>query len=151
MDKKRFQISWKNNHSGKQQAFWHPGGCRMANIFKCLSNWSKNCTWGNLQYVISLLTLHKIHTQLNIFGLNFLDLLIKLMKSMLLYILYCPPPPPCDCKDLLILVGHPIICPDSLPPSHLECALKSVRDANTSQFSPWNLNLNSKSKKYEKN
>jgi hypothetical protein len=32
---------------------------------------------------------------------------------MLLYILYCPPPPTCDCKDILIL-GHPITSPPSL-------------------------------------
>jgi hypothetical protein len=59
------------------------------------------------QSLNSLLTLHKLHIQLNIFGFNFLDLLINLMKIMLLYILYCPPPPPppCFCKDLLIL-GH---------------------------------------------
>jgi hypothetical protein len=36
----------------------------------------------------SLLTLHKLHTQLNFFGFNLLDLLNKLMKIMLLYILY---------------------------------------------------------------
>ncbi len=36
----------------------------------------------------SLLPLHKLHTQLNIFGFNFLDLLKNLMKMMLLYILF---------------------------------------------------------------
>jgi hypothetical protein len=51
-----------------------------------------------------LLALHKLHTQVNIFGFTFLDLLIKFMKMRLLYILYCPPPPPLqrDDKDLLI-------------------------------------------------
>ena len=32
------------------------------------------------------------YLQLLLFGFTFLDLLIKLMKMMLLYILYCPPP-----------------------------------------------------------
>jgi hypothetical protein len=44
----------------------------------------------------SLLALHKLHTQVNIFGFTILDLLIKFMKMRLLYILYilyCPPTP----------------------------------------------------------
>ena len=39
------------------------------------------------------MALHKLHTQVNIFGFTFLDLLIKFMKMRLLYILYCPPTP----------------------------------------------------------
>ena len=41
----------------------------------------------------SLLALHKLLTQVNIFGFTFLDLLIKFMKMRLLYILYCTPTP----------------------------------------------------------
>jgi hypothetical protein len=48
------------------------------------------------------LVLHKLHTQVNIFGFTFLDLLIKFMKMRLLYILYCPPTLPRDGEDLLI-------------------------------------------------
>ncbi len=54
------------------------------------------------QSLNSLLTLNKRYIQLLLFWFHFLDLLIKLMKMMLLYILYCPPPPlPRECKDLL--------------------------------------------------
>ncbi len=62
---------------------------------QCLfSSWSKNCKWGHSQNVKVLTAYLLIHTQVNIFGFTFLDLLIKLMKIMLLYILYCPPPHP---------------------------------------------------------
>jgi hypothetical protein len=43
------------------------------------------------QSLNGLLALHRLHTQVNIFGYTFLHLLIKLI--MLLYILYCPPTP----------------------------------------------------------
>ncbi len=45
------------------------------------------------QSLNSLLTLNKRYIQLLLFWFHFLDLLIKLMKMMLLYILYCPPTP----------------------------------------------------------
>jgi hypothetical protein len=55
----------------------------------------KILSWGHLKMskFNSLLALHKLHTQVNIFGFTFLDLLIKFMKMRLLYILYCPPTP----------------------------------------------------------
>ena len=74
--------------------------CRMANTFKCpcsasppadpklVSEDTKKC-----QSLNSLLALPKLHTQVDIFGFTFLDLLIKMMKIRLLYILYCPPTP----------------------------------------------------------
>ncbi len=54
------------------------------------------------QSLNSLLALHKLHTQVNIFGFTFLDLLIKFYKMRLLYILYCPPPLQRDGKDTFI-------------------------------------------------
>ncbi len=94
--------------------------CRMANTFECPCSASppadpKLVSEDTNKMSKSLLALHKLHTQVNIFGFTFLDLLIKMMKIRLLYILYCPPPPACDCKDLFIL-GHPITSPLSLPP-----------------------------------
>ncbi len=72
-----------------------------------LSRWSKNLklrTLTKYQSLNSLLTVNKCLYNFYFFGFTFLDLLIKLMKMRLLYILYCPPPPPLqrDGKDLLI-------------------------------------------------
>ncbi len=67
-------------------------GQRFCSPLQCfLSSRSKNCKRWHQQNV-NVSTLHRLHTQLNIFGFNFLDLLTNLMKMMLLYILYCPPP-----------------------------------------------------------
>jgi hypothetical protein len=63
------------------------------------------------------LALHKLHTQVNIFGFTFLDQLIKFTKMRLLYILDCPPPLQRDGKDLLIPLHAPIY--RSPPPSIL--------------------------------
>ncbi len=118
--------------------------CRMANTFECPCSASPPADpklvsedTNKMSSVNSLLALHKLHTQVNILGFTFLDLLIKMMEMRLLYILYCPPPPTCDCKDLLIL-GHTITSPPSPPPpSHIEWVLKSARDAAiTSHFRP---------------
>ncbi len=78
----------------KGQQFWLSLQC-------LLSSWSKNYKWGHEQNVNILIAywLYIIFIHHFMFlGFNFLDLLIKLMKIMLLYILYCPPPPTCDCK-----------------------------------------------------
>ncbi len=53
------------------------------------------------QSLNSLLTVNKRYIQLLLFWFHFLDLLIKFMKMRLLYILYCSPPLPRECKDLL--------------------------------------------------
>ena len=61
-----------------------------------LSSWSKNFklrTLTKCQSLNSLLTVNKRYIQLLLFWFHFLDLLIKLMKMRLLYILYCSPTP----------------------------------------------------------
>jgi hypothetical protein len=69
--------------------------CRMANTFECPCSASSPADpkivsedTNKISKSNSLLTLHKLHTQVIIFGFNFLDLLIKC-----LYILYCPSAP----------------------------------------------------------
>jgi hypothetical protein len=61
------------------------------------------------------MSLHKLHTKVNIFGFTFLDRLIKFMKMRLLYILYCPPPLPLEGKDLLIPSPF-YMCRFTIPP-----------------------------------
>ncbi len=61
-----------------------------------LLSWSKNFklrTLTKCQSLNSLLTVNKHYIQLLLFWFHFLDLLIKFMKMMLLYILYCYPTP----------------------------------------------------------
>ncbi len=61
-----------------------------------LSSWSKNFklrTLTKCQSLNSLLTVNKRYIQLLLFWFHFLDLLIKFMKMMLLYILNCSPTP----------------------------------------------------------
>ncbi len=61
-----------------------------------LSSWSKNFklrTLTKCQSLNSLLTVNKRYMQLLLFWFQFLDLLIKFMKMMLLYLLYCSPTP----------------------------------------------------------
>ncbi len=61
-----------------------------------LSSWSKKFklrTLTKCQSINSLLTVNKRYIQLLLFWFHFLDLLIKFMKMMLLYILYCSPTP----------------------------------------------------------
>ena len=104
------------------------------------------------QSLNSLLALHKLHTQLNIFGFTFLDLLIKMMKIRLLYILYCLPTP------TMLMHGSfnpwPSYHQSSLPPPlqpHRISAKIGAGCCNHIAFWAWNLNLNSKSNKIWKN
>ena len=104
------------------------------------------------QSLNSLLALYKLHTQVNIFSFTFLDLLIKMMKIRLLYILYCPPTPN------MWLQGSfnpwPSYHQSSLPSPphpHRMSAKIGVGCCNHIAFWAWNLNLNSKSNKIWKN
>jgi hypothetical protein len=70
-----------------------------------LSSWSKTFnlrTLTKFQSLNSLLTVNKRYIQLLLLWFHFLDLLIKFMKVMLLYILYCSPTP-ATCADLPVL------------------------------------------------
>jgi hypothetical protein len=58
------------------------------------------------QSLNSLLTVNKCYIQLLLFWFHFLDLLIKLMKMMLLYILYCPHPCHVSAR-ICCSLGHP--------------------------------------------
>ena len=52
------------------------------------------------------------------FWFHFLDLLIKLMKMMLLYILYCPPPPCHVTARAILILGHSAYTELPLSPTH---------------------------------
>ena len=52
------------------------------------------------------------------FWFHFLDLLIKLMKMMLLYILYCPPPPCHVTARAILILGHSAFTELPLSPTH---------------------------------
>ena len=52
------------------------------------------------------------------FWFHFLDLLIKLMKMMLLYILYCPPPPCHVTARAISILGHSAFTELPLSPTH---------------------------------
>ncbi len=102
-------------------------GLKKGVSFQCLlSSWSKNFKLRIIkkcQSLNSLLALHKLHKQVNIFGFTFLDLLIKFMKMRRVYILYCPPPPPLqhDGNDLLIPWPLYMCCFTGTPPPPPSC------------------------------
>ena len=58
------------------------------------------------------------YLQLLLFGFTFLDLLIKLMEMMLLYILYCPPPPCHVTARAILILGHSAYTELPLSPTH---------------------------------
>ena len=89
-----------------------------------LSSWSKNFklrTLTKCQNLNSLLTVNKRYIQLLLVWFHFLDLLIKFMKMMLLYILYCSPTPDTVVQGSFVpfAILHAPIYWSPPPPAHL--------------------------------